>query len=192
MKTLFLSFLLFFNNNPSCLQMDIILLGDMSGSVQGYEGFVSSAFLTFASRFELSEENVKIGAFIFSDNPITISPLTANKPALLRDLQSINSSIASGSTFLSPSLSIAIDEFVKNGRDGYKKVIVIVSDGAVDDKILSRQTAQMMRDYGITIYSVIINDLSSNPTFMQEISDRYFDSDYQKLTETMLKMDVCL
>src|SRR6185369_13881362 len=74
-----------------CLKLDIMLIGDMSGSVQGNEQFVYNALSTFASRFELSEEGVKIGAITFDSSPKLISPLTANKQQLLTNLISIKS-----------------------------------------------------------------------------------------------------
>jgi hypothetical protein len=86
----------------------------------------------------------------------------------------------------------ATKELFECGRPGYRKIVIIISDGAVDDKSATRIKSIHARNLGITIVGLTIQSIYSDPDFMREICDIYAESDYETLTENLRKMDVCL
>jgi len=173
--------------------MDLILVGDISGSVQGNERFISDAFVSFVDKFELSEEGIKIGIVLFNSNVYVINELSDNKEELMKSALSIRTLHADNNTFLSEGLISSLQEFSNNGRIGYRKMIVLVTDGAADDKVKSRQIVNQLNALGIEVCGILIASGSADPEFMKmTCGSCYVESDYENLTKELLKLDVCL
>lgn len=193
-----------------CLQLDIILIADLSGSVRGFEPFVSNALNAFTDKFDLDEEGIEIGAIVFNTNSYLLSRITSNKKELDTKLKSMAFITAIGDTNMLLALQMAIDEFMAHGRRGFSKIIVIVSDGVPSD---SEKTAEQIKGIGITVCGVFIDNtpteknkddeysgygnthtVNNDSTFMKTISSPglYVKSNYQGLVDELGKLDVCL
>lgn len=200
MKWIFITLLILltsFKEKPGCAQLDIILLGDFSGSVQGREKFVVDAFSTFINQFELSEATVKIGMIMFNDNAYITSPLTSNKDELVAGFNKIASTTASGGTEMVFGLRTAYGEILsKKGRDNIQKIIILVSDGDPDDHNKEDEIAmikQMGEGQFVSICSIVITQSGCDRDFMKEISNGcYSEADYMSLAYELKNLDICL
>ena len=189
-----------------CLEMDIILLLDFSGSVEGYEKFIVDALEAFSDRFQISEDRVRIGVIVFNNDPIIISGLTGNKDKIVENILKIKELRADGGTYMFPALMSAEMEFEKNPRDE-RKMIIFVSDGKPSDaKGYWKKTngeikegnifefSQKIKSKGIEICGIFIDNGEPGRNFMMKISTTpyFFDSDYLSLILTLRKLDICL
>ncbi len=121
------------SNSVNCLKMDLVLLLDFSGSLDGEEehGHVISALNVFVEKFILGEDNVKISIIIFNDYPIFISHLSSNKKELQKSIDKIKYYAAKGNTNMKEALNVAYEElmFSEFYRENARKTIILISDG---------------------------------------------------------------
>lgn len=196
MKTLIIlilsSFTLFAQND--CVQLDVILVADLSGSVQGKEQFIEQALHSFVDKLELSEETIKVGLVIFNDYALLACPLTSNKVLISTMISNVNS--ADGNTNMKEAFAVASQELYSNrSRDGYKKAIVIISDGIVDGADETKQIGDQIKQFNIKVYGVLITESSDvGDEFMNYVSSPrcYVKSNYQQLNEEIKKLNICL
>lgn len=189
MKFLF-CFLLYFPSFSQCLQLDILLVGDNSNSVHGYESYIQNAFSSFASKFDLSEDEVKIGVIHFSSYVTLTCPLTSDKDKLATAL-SINQ-FSSGQTNMMEAFYQCINEFMANGRFGYRKIVILISDGVPDNPEQVRVAAQQLRSAGISIYGLLVSSSYSDSEFMESISTYYLKTNYESLSTEIKRLNICL
>ena len=173
--------------------MDIIVLADFSTSIAGSENFVIDAIHDFVDQFELSEEGINIAVIVFNNDGYLISHLTSRKDSLKIKIKQLNSIQLIASTDMYSGLSDSFAEFTINGRSDYKKLLIVISDGAVNAPIPTFFLAEEIKKSKIGICSIMISDSSSNPTFMKSISsDCYLETDYRNLIKELKKLDICI
>ena len=196
MKTVFLGLFLLFSSfkeeKQGCLQMDLILIADMSASVQEKEVFISNALIAFIKDFELSEEGVKIGIITFNERTYIISPLSKDKETLLNKASSIGG--ANFNTNFNNALLVAYRELNgENSRKDYKKMIIIITDGDVENKDETKKIVQQLRNENISICGIMIENIDSQEEFMNSICNGcYLKSDYKELVRQLLNLDICV
>lgn len=191
----FLLLMILVSGRPEgCLQLDVLLVGDMSQSVEGRESFVAAAFNSFVSKFELAEDGVKIGAIVFNSRAWIICHLSADKKEVGGNVQALENSTASGNTEMLLALYKCVEEFDRNGRSGVKRVIVMVSDGATQNGNMVKIAAGQLKLIGIDICSVTIINTDTDETFMEQLASPgcYVESYYSNLPEKLKKLDICL
>lgn len=182
----------------SCLQLDIVLVGDLSGSVSGHEGEISQAFTAFVDRFTLSDIGIRIGLVTFSDAAVIISPLSSNKSLLKQKIQEFP--YASGTTNLLGALEASYNVLEDtNGilKRDVPKLIIIVTDGVPDDPVKAAVLAeQLQRILNIGICGILVEHSSSSGNYLDSITSPFCKSistqNYEMLIETMKQMDICL
>lgn len=196
MNTLFLYLWLFFLPPPQgCLKIDIILLGDLSGSIDDKEYFVANAFSAFIDRFELSENTMKIGVMVFESEPYILSHLTESKGQLFTSVDYIRNNEISGTTNLGTAIQVAWNEFTLYGRSGARKMLIIVSDGNVDEKKSTASLiAQMKKQTDIEVCGIFVDTYSGTPEYMMDISETYcyVATGYDMLVNELAKLDICI
>lgn len=198
MKKVLLSLLLFvssisFGNDNSCLQIDIILVADFSSSVENYQYFISSALQAFANRFELSEGTVKIGLIVFSDYPRLLCPLTSDGERLKKEIDEVSTLVPEGETYMGEAFLLAMDEINKNGRAGYKRMIIIISDGYPTWRESTLRINNQVKGNNISVCSVLIKVNVCDGEFMKDISTNcYVESNYENLILALESLDVCI
>lgn len=173
-----------------CLQVDIMLVADFSGSVIGYEGFVQDAFISFVNQFELSEETVKVGVVTFNSSAYLHCPISSDKPHIIDRIENFHA--ATGNTNMLDAIQISVQELLNNGRPGYKKIIVLVSDGMPDDRAQVQSACEQMNVFGLNVYGILIESFGHDEEFMNSISTHYLKSDYESLSVEIKKLDICL
>jgi len=204
MKTLLSIFLLIFLTSAAprpdgCLQLDIMLVGDYSGSVMGSERFIADAFETFGSRFKISEQDIKVGIIIFSDNPSVLCPLTSDPFVLKNSLIVLRATKADpdGMTHITDAMKEAANQLYSNGRHNVRKLIILVSDGLHNGEDGSNgliTTCLMIQKTGIIICTVVIEGDYHNQTLMETVANPgfYVASSYGTLVDQLKSLDVCL
>lgn len=179
MKTAVFIILLFIPRPSGCLKLDVILVVDTSASVFNSQRFINDAISTFRQRFVGTDVNVGI--------------VTFNERAEIRchlgDTTTV-SVFPCCSTNLLEGLRKATDElFGPYGRQDYRKMIVIISDGEVDYPDSCIRMLTFMKSTGIGILGVQVGKVN---TFMRDNCDVYVESDYEQLAEELKRMDVCI
>jgi len=181
------------SSTPQCLRLDLILIGDMSSSVEGHQKFVSNAFKGFIQKYELSDEGLRIGIITFNSDAKVICSLSSNKDTLISRSSRIANKLTDGNTYLEQALNSSLDEFAQNGRYGYKKMLVIVSDGDVNNESICLNMFKAVKTAGVKVCSVLILDSTPRPEFMKEISsDCYVATKYESLHDELQKLSICL
>lgn len=173
--------------------MDIMILADMSGSVQFYQDFVSEATQAFINRFELSDNGVRIGLVTFSTDAVLVSEVSTNKALLINQAKGITNKEAIGYTNLSSALQIAAVELMNNRAS--PKMIIVITDGNPDDINKSRMIAQGLRDLNqITVCGVLVNNSIAKGNFLNELCTHgcYTETNYSALASELEKMNICL
>lgn len=168
-----------------CQPLDIIVIGDMSGSVQGHEGFVRDAF----HQFIYQPVGNKVGFIRFGNSAELVHHLSDDGNSLLQSLLLIDK--ADGTTNLSDALYMAIDEFTANGRRSARKMVIIISDGRPDNPIEPPVLTDMMKLDEIDVFCVVINSDNANFQYMETLGIS-FQTDYHTLIQTLKEINFCL
>jgi len=182
-------------NKPSCEKIDIILLADLSGSVQGYTKYVHDALYEFVSRFEMEDDGIRICLIRFDDFATVLYPLGSNKAKLIQAIHTISSHSPNGGTEMKYAFRSSGQQFVDNGRFGVKRIVVLISDGATDNIPEAIHEAKIVKNlYNSLIFGVMIESKYSNEEIMKEISSPgcYLESNYENLIEELNRINVCL
>ena len=193
LKLLISTLLLLATPRQGCLELDIILVADLSGSVYRNEYFVADAFDAFVDRFKLSETTIKVGVVVFNDHPMMLTGLTADKDKVRLAIDIIRRSSGNGTTNMVDAFYIAANELINGGRYGVKKVLIIVSDGKPNRRTAALETILQLRTiYDLSVCGVWIGG-DFGEVFMQNISSDYcyVVSDYRTLVKRLKRLDVC-
>ncbi len=194
MKILFLSILLLFTpykDKYSCLELDIVVLVDISGSLQGYELYVHNALNSLIDGLKTSEDGIRMGIAVFGSRGEILSSLSGDKEIIKSQISHIFAT--GGSTNMTDGLYVTLNEFINNGRQGVKKLIVVISDGDVDSVQGTTLAAQQLKLANISICSVLIVAKRINAQLMKDISNGcYLESDYENLPKEIEKLDICI
>lgn len=177
-----------------CNNLDIMIVADYSGSVRGNEKFVVNAISSFSNKLDISEDNINMGIVIFNSYSENICNLSGDREYINSRIDLLGTNLAASTTNLSSALYMAFDELFKNGREGYKKVIILISDGVPDNEDESEQIAIQLKQLNVQIYTISIEDGVYNREYMQKIaSDQcFFSSDYNNLIKTLDQLNLCL
>src|SRR6476620_4888200 len=149
MKTLMIFIIALFHNSSGCLKMDIVLLGDLSGSCQGNEKFIGDAFISIIEKLEMGEENVKIGIVTFNSFANVHSPLTSSKSQALQAAFSVKTTAANYSTAIWVGLDEAQKQLFSEHARNVRKMIVIVTDAQDDNFEMTRKEVNKIKALGI-------------------------------------------
>lgn len=173
-----------------CNEMDVVVLGDFSGSVRGQEEFVIDAIGTFAST--VTTQTVRVGVVLFNDDSRVISELSNDSAQILQNLFEYRDANASSGTDIESALLMGVN-LLMTGQSSRKKMIILISDGddSNQDNILI--AIKQINSIGIGVCGVLINDSVSKPEFMKEVtSGCYVESDYVNLATELQKINLCL
>lgn len=191
MKAFLLVVMLAFHpNRTGCLEMDIILLVDLSGSVSGHEQFVSDAVLAFNDRIEKSEQSIRMGVVSFGDHAEMLSPITFEKEPIAAGVSNLT---ADGSTTnLIQGLEMSFAALTSSDRNA-SKLIVVISDGAVINEAQTLTMIEQLKMIGVNFCAVLVMDRQANDAFMQVVGGQcYARANYETLAKEINKLDVCL
>ena len=103
---------------------NLVLLIDLSSSTQDVVKLIREAALHFVNAARPGD---RIGIITFGSVTVVVSPLTSDREALRRSINSIDKH--QGSTRLYDALSFAMDDVLKGAKDSRRNAIVLMSDG---------------------------------------------------------------
>ena len=183
-------------HSQDCLDVDIILLVDFSGSVNGYEPFIIDAINSFTNRYDLDQGTIKIGIIVFASGIDYYVPLTSNRTELLKATEWIKENptyIGAGrGTALLPALNVVRAEFMENSRS-VNKILIIISDGEPDNMDMCHDSVwEIKQQFQVILVGILIDDKEANPEFMKSISEVYVSTNYEYLSKTVEDLQYCL
>lgn len=174
-----------------CLELDVVLLIDISGSIQGHEHKAQEAVKIFLDGLELADDGIMVSIVTFSSEPRLICSLSSDKTMLKGKANDIISD--NGATYIASGLYLSVEQLLKVGREGVKKMIIVISDGQVADPETSKTICSQLKVAMIGICSVLILTDVHNRDFMRDISNGcYIESSYDNLPKEIKKLDMCI
>lgn len=184
----------FKESRTGCAKLDIMLIADISGSVNGYQNYIHDALFEFANQLDLDENGIRIGLMTFNDEIKILHNLDDNKSALIKAIGTIKSSEPNGSTYLWPALDQCLDQYVRYGRGKAKWIAIIVTDGNPAQPYEVIHQAGKLKHLGVTIFGVMVQSKEENVSVLEQISSPncYVSTNYELLSEELRKLDICL
>lgn len=178
-----------------CLEANIILVADLSGSVEGHEIFIVDALKSFVQRFELSDKGIRIGYIRFATYAVVENHLTGNKLALLNSINKIDTAMTGGFTDLTHALQLTELELSNNARKNVLKIVILISDGDPDEEDTALEHANYIKRMdNVLIYGVYVDSKDGDKDNMKLYSSRrcFIDTYYEELVFELQKLDICL
>lgn len=196
MKYIFFILLLLLNGSftskPGCAKLDIIIVADISGSVDGSEDYLNNAIISFIDGIDISEDGIRIGVVSFNDDSWLELKLTGDHDYFDSNFKRLNAPNAAG-THLSTGLFTAMNEFETSGRKDIPKLIIVISDGDIQDHDEVVNYARNISVEGVVMCGLMIKDGNSDDSIFKEIMGGcYFETDFQSLIKDIQKIDICL
>ena len=181
-----------YDNN--CTQLDIVLVGDLSQSVEHQKGYLIEACYNFMRDLNVSDANIRLGIVTFTGGSVAHVILSGNKKIIKQGIQNINKVYSGGSTNMLSGLVTAKSMLDKNGRFHVKKIIILISDGAPNfPSHAPLNFGNLIKSEGIIICSIYLDSSEGNRKFMRNISsDCYKESNYKELSNTLNNLNFCL
>mgnify|MGYP000011435461 FL=1 len=155
-------------------QIDVVLVMDVSGSMQGTRLAVAkSAALRFLA--QLSPDTTQVGLVRFASRATALNNLTSD---YIPVDDNINDLIAGGNTNIAAGLQQAALLLNRNARPDSRRIILVLSDGEsnIGDEVA---TAGQIREQGIEIFAVGFGDASQ--TDLREVAS---DGNFFVFSET--------
>ena len=174
-----------------CLEMDIMLLIDISASTKGQEEFIYNATAEFMRKFE-PQKSVRIGVMVFNNFYNVIQPLTSDVNKLRSAAFDISENQGAGGTNM--TLYMAGIELSQD-RPNVHKVIILISDGAPNSKNSALRASEKVKGRGILLCGVFVeNSEYSDNKFMSMACEPacYMVTNYMMLSEQLSQLDLCL
>lgn len=189
MKALLIALLLYtMQANAQCLKMDIILLVDVSGSVEEDAPYIQQAIAQFVEKLQPTQEGIRISIILFSSKAFLINNLN-QQPEKIEIATYIG-----GGTNMFGGITEAHSELLENGRFGVNNLIIVISDGDVDKVTETKEVIDGIKKMGVNICSIMIDNGAKQPIFMNYIcTDNCFvSSSYEMLIDQLQKLNICL
>lgn len=181
-----------------CLKLDLVLLVDISGSVEEREHFIADACQSFVDNLNLGENDINISIITFNSYTTTLSPLTANRNNLNKAIDNIRFTPAHGMTNMPMGLRQAAWELNNSSRQGVRKMVIIITDGMPD----SRQDTLLAVDElslfsiqlcGVFVYDYYDDTIAHGLEFLKSICGACFThGNYVILSEQIKRLSICL
>jgi len=186
------------SNNPlGCLRADILFIMDWSGTLKAHETKMAGIIAGFNTYFTLAPDGVKIGVVTFAKFPVQYTEITADPNTVDVTASMLATTPAYGESKLYPALAAAPGLFaasrIERNFDALR-VVIIVTDGLVDDSFLCRQLTGDLKKQGTIVCVIGIGDIIAQADeFLNSIcSPGYmFYKGHFGIAEKLLALDIC-
>lgn len=194
MKLLILSFIMSMYSPKSCLEMDIIFLVDLSGSVAYHQDDIADALTGFINEFDLSNETIRMGIVMFGADATTLSELTSNKNKIYDAINFIRNNDILRVSNMYDGIIVSIREFNKSPRSFVPKHLIIISDGGVDTPMLCKEMLEQAKLQDIAICTILANGMNVDESFLKDIASNgcYVKTNYNLLVNEIKKLELCI
>lgn len=118
------------------------------------------------NKADVGRDRVQFGAVMYSENPEILFYLNtySNRSGIVENLRRRRST--GGRTFTARALShtdiLFTEEHGSRIKQNVKQMLVIVTDGVSDDRYMLNDTASKLRDKGIIIYAVGVDQANQD------------------------------
>lgn len=155
---------------------DMMLVLDVSGSMANQEKMIQlkKAVRLFASELQRQRGRDRVGVAVYSTEGSLLSPLTFDIPKVDSIIQGVN---PEGMTNISEGMTIARSELQTNARAGAAKLIVLLTDGLVNQPVdasvgrpMVVEEARKAADANLPIVTISFS-AQADPTLMREVAD---------------------
>jgi Ca-activated chloride channel family protein len=135
--------------------IDIMLCMDVSGSMLA-EDFLPNrleASKEVAVKFVQGRATDRIGLVIFSGEPFTQCPLTADHAVLISQIYGVRSGILQDGTAIGSGLATSVERL--KASESKSKVVILLTDGENNGGIIPPGTAkEIAKTFGIKVYTI--------------------------------------
>ena len=187
-----------YGTGDRCLKLDLVLLVDLSGSVEGREQFIADACQSFVDNLNVGENEIRISVITFNSYTTTLSSLTSNKETLNRAIDNIRYTPAHNMTNMSMGLRQASWELTNSSRQGVRRMIVIITDGMPDSRQDTLAAVDELSIFSIDLCGVFVYDhyddtIAHGLEFLRTITGSCFThGNYVILSEQIKRLSICL
>lgn len=183
-------------NDPiptECLVADIVVLADVSGSVEEEMQFVRDGTAALTERFVLSETGVKIGLAVFDASAYELYPIGSDRDVLLPKLRDVRT-YDDSKTDIVAALKLAKAMFDATPiRTETPRFLVLISDGADNsgnDRAAMVAAAAELKKIGVGIFTIFTGAyfdfrMPGDPPTGRPRSQLPKHSDWDKFVENM-------
>lgn len=146
----------------NCLNADVWVLFDYSGSMSGFEMYSGLALKNIAGGILLGSSNTRFGAVAFNEGSYLVQPLTKDYSTAFKNITSYIKNRAEMGTDINQGLNAVANQEERSPPNqsvndpNFKKILILISDGEDSEhEQLSIQTAQYLKQDGWWIYSIM-------------------------------------
>lgn len=196
MKYLFLLISIFISNEirSQCLQANIVLLVDWSGSEVGNEPYLANSIQLFIDKLPISEYAVNISIVTFDNNGFMVEEMTYDKDMLSFKTKLLASKMAAGGTYISNAMKMALNELILNDR-GVRNLIIIISDGDIEDYQLGVHSISTAMDkIPLGVFAVQIGGDENGAYKLLQLTgdeDNIVGATSLSIVEALMGLDMC-
>lgn len=140
-----------------CLDGDIMVIADFSGSVKGYETEIFNSVDALCQRFSNTSDNVRIGVIGFATLLYDISELSHNIDSVRFNVNKYRNYLnGDGLTYLSGAIEYSTKVLLQNREIGRDMIMIIISDGNPNSRYRTTDEAEYAKSVGIKICVVYV------------------------------------
>ncbi len=187
-----------------CINADIILVLDFSGSVANRKDFIVNSAKAVEEEFVVSEEGIKVGIVVFETEDSLITKCTGDVARLGAAVDAVSAMDFFGGTAMQKGLDLVPGLFslsaVERGKKPEYRIVIIVSDGFVDDSASVEFLCDKFKSEGIFVYGVQADERAfksednSGDELLRSLSsgnDFFYKTSYQAVYSRIKKLNFC-
>ncbi|KAK1332449.1 hypothetical protein QTO34_007126 [Cnephaeus nilssonii] len=151
----------------SISRLDVVFVLDHSGSIEApHRESMINLTVHLVNKADVGRDRVQFGAVMYSDNPEILFYLNtySNRSGIVENLRRRRST--GGGTYTARALShtdiLFTEEHGSRIKQNVKQMLVIVTDGVSSDRYMLNDTASKLRDKGIIIYAVGVDQANQD------------------------------
>lgn len=194
---LLMSLMLYSSNSKAqeCLQADMMILVDWSGSEQGHELEVATAAALFISELPVRHDMLRIGIVPFSNGIDTLFPLTGDKDLLLEQIAYWSAVGAAGGTYIEDALMISGQQLLNQRM--VPKIIIIISDGEIhdiDNAVVTKYRLKSMMPLAVFAVQIGRDNIKGDIDYLIRLTgnaDNVEIAEPLEILEALKKLSIC-
>lgn len=188
-----------------CLEADIILAVDWSGSVSAKREYMLQAIYAYSRSFLLSEDGIKLGVLSFGDETSSPALLTADTTVIDHGILQLMDDSLNHATRCDDVPTYASVLFAQSkqerGKSPQRKFLIVISDGDVRGKdVVSQEFRAFAEREGVLICTIRLEgkvddiDIEAAESFMSQIAypNYAFRSSYYELRQFLVTLNLCM
>ena len=150
-----------YSSDARCDQMvDVMFVLDSSGSIMSANFPSIKRFVTdFIRSVDIGNDATLVGVVRFSTNSSIVIPLgsTTNSASLITSVDNLTNNVG-GFTYTDRGIANATSEFVRTGRTGANRIMIVITDGQSQDESQNSRTSvtEMRANEAISMNITII------------------------------------